>query len=123
MADTSDTINNGSRKTKSWLHGLLDGSLLTRQVVNKHLPFVFFITIFILVYIYNRYTTENTVREISRLQQELKDLRSESISITSELMFISNQTEISKLLKEKETGLEESLEPPIVIVCKDNEDK
>lgn len=105
------------RRTKIGLfQGVLDGSLLSNEIVGKHYKFILYITFLILLYIYNRYSTENVIRQITKTQKEIKELRSESISIASELMYLSNQTEVSKLLKKNGIKLMEPIEPPRIIM-------
>lgn len=50
------------------------------------------------------------------LVQEVKEQRRHSIVLTSELMRISRETQVSVLVEERGLGLEESTEPPVVVV-------
>lgn len=95
---------------------VLDGSLLTRGAVVRQFPFVIFIVILAVIYIGNRYHAEKILRETIALQSELKELRYESISSASELMYISKQSEVAKLLEKKGLGLVETVEPPKKII-------
>ena len=96
----------------------LDGSILTQNAVIKQLPFIFFLTFLAIFYIGNSYHAERVVRDINNLQKEIKELRSESITLASELMDIRRQSEISKLIKKYGIKLEESNIPPKKIVIK-----
>jgi hypothetical protein len=96
--------------------GILDGSLLAKKEVAKQLPFIIFLTLLGIIYIANRYHAERVSREVLSLQEEVKELRAESITTASELMFISKQSEVSKLVEQRGLGLKESLEPPKKIV-------
>ncbi|MEA3318120.1 MAG: FtsL-like putative cell division protein [Bacteroidota bacterium] len=99
---------------------LLDGRVLTKDIVVRQIPFIIFLTILAFFYIGNRYHAEKVVRESIVLQKELKDLRAQAITIASELMFISKQSEVSKLVKKHGLELEETLEPPKKIIIKVN---
>ncbi len=94
----------------------IDGSVLTRDFVLKQLPFIVFLAILAIFYIGNRYHAEKLVRRTGRLQTELKELRAEAITVSSELMHISRQSEVLKLLEKNNLDLVESLEPPRKIV-------
>jgi hypothetical protein len=94
---------------------LLSGSVLTRQIVVKQLPYVIFLTLLAIVYIGNRYHAERLVRETLSLQREIKELRAEAITTSARLMYISKQSEVVKLVQEKDLGLEESHTPPLKI--------
>jgi galactokinase len=96
----------------------LDGTVITRTNVVKQLPFLIFLCIIAIVYIGNRYHAEKVVRDITRMQEEVKNLRAEEITTASELMKISRQSEVIKLIKEKNLGLEESTDPPAKIKSK-----
>jgi hypothetical protein len=96
----------------------IDGSVLTRDFVVRQLPFIIFLAILAIFYIGNRYHSEKLVRRNSELQAELKELRAEAITVSAELMHMSRQSEVLKLLRRNNLDLVESLEPPRKIVVK-----
>jgi hypothetical protein len=91
---------------------LLDGTILVRENVLKQLPFVLFLTFLGIIYIGNRFHAERMVRKISEMKTEVGNLRSEEITITSELMNISRPSEVAALVASKNMGLKESMVPP-----------
>jgi hypothetical protein len=91
---------------------LLDGTILVRENVLKQLPFVLFLTLLGIIYIGNRFHAERMVRKISEMKTEVGNLRSEEITITSELMNISRPSEVAALVASKNLGLKESMVPP-----------
>jgi len=54
--------------------------------------------------------------QLSSLQSDVKELRARSISTSSELVRISRQSEVKRLVNRYELGLEENLEPPIKLI-------
>ena len=102
-------------KKTNLLKDLIDGTILTRQVMSNQLPFIIFLSMMAGTYIGNRYHAEKVIRDMAKLQVEVKDLRAQAITTASELMFISKQSEVVKMVKENQLGLEESLEPPYKI--------
>jgi hypothetical protein len=103
------------RKTEhrsSPVKGFIDGSVLTRDFVIKQLPYIIFLTILAILYIGNRYHAEKLVRRSGELQAELKELRAEAITVSSDLMHLSRQSEVLKLLRKNNLDLVESIEPP-----------
>ena len=97
---------------------LIDGTFLVRENMIRQLPFVLFLTFLGVIYIGNRFHAERMVRQINDLKIEVGNLRSEQITITSELMNISRPSEVADLVKEKNLGLYESMEPPKKLVRK-----
>ena len=100
---------------KSSFRDLIDGSILTKQVIVKQLPFIIFLSFLAGIYIGNRYHAEKVIRDLTKLQNEVKDFRAQAITSASELMFISKQSEVVKMVQEDQLGLEESVEPPYKI--------
>lgn len=105
-----------NRKVARPLIDLLNGNLLTREDVVQHLPYFLFLSFLCLAYIANGFLAEGTVRQLNNNGQQLKELRSEYITIKSDLMFKSKQSELARLIREKELGLKESFTPPKKIV-------
>ncbi|MGD1845178.1 MAG: FtsL-like putative cell division protein [Salibacteraceae bacterium] len=98
---------------------LLSGNLLTREDVVQHLPYFLFLSFLCLVYIGNGFIAEGTVRKLNRNGQQIKELRSEYITIKSDLMVRSKQSELARLIQEKNLGLKESFAPPKKIVVEE----
>lgn len=101
---------------RSSFMGFIDGSVLTRDFVMRQLPFIIFMAILAILYIGNRYHAEKLVRRGGELQTELKELRAEAITVSAELMHLSRQSEVLKLLEKNNLDLAESVEPPKKIV-------
>jgi len=91
---------------------LLDGNVLTRKAVLKQSRFILLLVLIAFLSIANRNHAEKTVINLNRLQSDVKELRARSISTSSELVQISRQSEVKRLVNRYELGLEENLEPP-----------
>lgn len=112
---------NKKKKRRNPIAAVLTGSLLTQDSVVKHLPFMLFLAFLGLIYIANGYLAESSVREINRAQQQIKELRSEQISMKSELNNTIIESELKKIIAERKLGLAESFDPPKKIVLQSNE--
>jgi hypothetical protein len=106
----------GIKKHASLAADLLNGNILTRESFLDHLPYILFLAVLALAYISNGFLAEDNIRKYNKLNNELKELRSEYITIKSELMYKSKQSELAKIITEKELGLKESFEPPKKII-------
>jgi len=89
---------------------ILDGSFLSPKRTSRQFLFIGIVVLLSVLYIANSYRAEKTVRRTYRIAEELKELRSEYVSLKSELMYRSNQSEVSKIAAP--LGLKESTEPP-----------
>jgi cell division protein FtsL len=103
---------NKKKKTGSFLKELLGGSMVTEKIILKNLWYVLLITLLAAIYIGNRFHAEKITRETTRLQREVRELRSESLATSAELMYISRQSEVYRLVKERGLNLEETKTPP-----------
>jgi hypothetical protein len=103
------------KKKANLIKDVLTGSMLAKKTVTGQLPYIFFLVFLALVYIGNRYRTERIVNESTQMQKEVENLRSESITTAAELMNISKQSEVARMVKEQGLGIEESVKPPQLI--------
>jgi hypothetical protein len=91
---------------------LIDGNVLTQKAVLKQAPFIVLLVLISFISIANRNHAEKLVIKSSHLQNEVKELRSQAISTSSELMKFSRQTTVNRIVHERGLELEENLEPP-----------
>ena len=101
------------------LAGVLNGSFLTREQVLANMSFILFVAALMLVYIGYGYYTERTVRELHRTDSELKELRSEYISVRSRLDQTEQQSQVAADIADM--GLRESRVPPLRITLDNDE--
>lgn len=92
---------------------VLNGDILSRDSVIKHLPFLFFLTALVIANIGYGYYTDKTAIRINKVSEEISELRSESRAIESELNNKSMQTQVANAVDT--LGLEESLVPPVIL--------
>lgn len=98
------------------MKNLISGQFLSREGFLNQLPFIAFLFGLGLVYITNHFNAEKVLRETQKLEKELHELRAESITRASNLMYISKQSQVSKLVKDRNLGLEEAVTPPRQII-------
>jgi len=80
----------------------------------KNLPYFLFLAVLAIVYIANGHYADNTVRNINKVNRELKELQYEYKFLKSEVMFRSKQSEMAKAVEP--LGLKELRTPPAVLV-------
>lgn len=86
---------------------------ISKEWMTRQIPFALFIIMLLLIHIYNVHTTERIIRKTDTLNKEIKELRSEYITILSELMSESKQSTVAKKLDT--LGIKELISPPIKI--------
>jgi hypothetical protein len=100
------------------LRDLIDGNVLTRKAVLKQSRFILLLVLIAFFSIANRNHAEKTMIRLNQLQGDVKELRARSISISSELVRTSRQSEVKQLVNRYDLGLEENLEPPKKLIQK-----
>ena len=93
--------------------------VLSKEAATSMLPFIIFIAFLGMVYIGNRHFAENTIRDIDKLNREVKELSWDFKSIKADLMLKSTQTEVARLVDT--LGLKEPVAPPAKIVVTSDE--
>jgi len=96
-----------------FIQSMLDGTLLTREKVATLMPFFFFLAGLALFFISNTYYAEKQAREVEALRKEIVELRTHHTLTKSELMYLSNQSEVARRLRSR--GFVESKVPPVQV--------
>lgn len=95
------------------LSKIFGGSFLSDERTAQHIPFILFLAFIAILYIANGYYADDKIREENRSKNEIKELRTEYISTTSEKMFISKQSQVAKAVEP--LGLKEPVVAPLKI--------
>ena len=103
-------------KSGSFIKELLSGSMVSEKIILKNLGYISLITFLAAVYIGNRFHAEKITREETKLQREVKDLRAEALSTSAALIYISKQSEVYSMVREKGLNLEELKTPPFKLL-------
>lgn len=94
---------------------ILSGNILSRSEVTRTYPYMIFISVLAFIYIANIFRTQSIYREHAALTEQVKKLRAESMTIASEKMKATRQSNIMVELARRGIPLEESLAPNKVI--------
>lgn len=95
---------------------LLGGNVLSKEVVTRQIPFLIFVSVAILLYIFNQYRGENVMRQIMALEKRVREMRAESVSTAFDLQEMSKQSEVTRMVTEQGLTLLEAKTPPFKIV-------
>ncbi len=117
--DVKSTSTKEAQKVVRSLSSIFSGNFLSKDNVVSSLPYVFFLTLLGIMYIANGYYSEKTVRDLYRVGAELKELRSEYITIKSDFNYKSKQSQVAEATVE--FGIKESIVPPSKIIVSKEE--
>jgi len=98
--------------------GMLNGTFLGKDNLINQLPFVFFLVVVSICYISYGYYAEKTVKQMSILEMEVKDLKSQNLTLQSKLELKKQQSSVATSIAGME--LPESVIPPFKIYINEN---
>ncbi len=98
------------------LHKILGGDILTTSTIRKQIWIFLLVTFFVIIYISNRYSVQQNLIEIDKLQKELQDIRYKTLSTSSQLTEKSRESNVLQVLKtNKDSILKVPNQPPYII--------
>jgi hypothetical protein len=100
---------------------MLDGSFLTKEIILKQAPFFFYILGIALIYIAINFYADKTLLSIERTKEEIKELRFEYLTVSSELIRFTQASNVKNLLFEE--GIKRSVIPPSKIFISTEKNK
>lgn len=86
---------------------------LNYQSIVKQLPFILFLAVLAVIYIYNGHQADKVSRNIDQLTRDVKELKWEYVSKKKVVMFMSKPSEVAKAAAP--LGLRELEESPVVL--------
>lgn len=103
---------------------ILGGEMLNTQFLRQQIWVIVLITLFIIIYISNRYKCQQNLIKIDNLQSELEDAKYRALSSSSDL---TQQTRESKVLErlhnDKDSTLHIPTQPTYIITIPNQEEK
>jgi hypothetical protein len=108
--------NSGKKPAGNFIKELLSGIIVSDVIILRNIWYIIMLTVLLAIYIGNRFHAEKITRETSRLSREVRDLRAEALSTSANLMSVSRQSEVFRMVREKGLGLEELKTPAYKLV-------
>ena len=99
---------------KKNLYNIIKGRFLVSDDALKNWRFIFFLSALALIMIGSSHSADRKVHEISRLSNDVKELKSEYVDIRMQLMQAKMETKIIKAMEVR--GLYPSVTPPQKII-------
>ena len=99
---------------------ILGGDFFTSQILRRQIWLIILISLFVMMYISNRYSYQKSMLEIDRLRTELQDMKYKALSTSSKLTEKSRQSRVLEMLKNnKDSVLKIAGQPPYIIEGKE----
>ncbi len=105
---------NASSKHMS-IRSILGGDILANDFFKRQTNLLILIMILTILYIDNRYSSQQELIEIDRLKKDLIDIKYDALTRSSELMEKSRQSRIEEYISTEESPLETATSRPYLI--------
>lgn len=104
------------------LNKILGGDILTSSTIRRQIWVFLLIAFFTLIYISNRYSCQQDLIEIDKLQERLQDAKFKALSSSSQMTERSRESNVLELLRNNsDSTLKTPNQPPYIItVPEDN---
>lgn len=98
------------------LKSIVGGDILATTAVRKQIGVIMLIVLFMLVYISDRYSCQQSLIQIDKLNEELNDAKAKVLSSSSKLTEKSRESRVLEMLQAcKDSTLHISTQPPYII--------
>ncbi len=114
IEDEQTPVREPSRFEK-FVGQILSGSFLTKAEVRRQYPYIFFMVLLMFLYIANVFHIQKLHRKSDRLTEQVKELRSRSLTTASMRMMSTRRSEIVKELERRGIPVRESVDPPRIL--------
>ena len=98
------------------LRKILGGDILTTSTIRRQIWVFVLITIFIIIYITNRYSCQQSLIKIDKLNKELQEAKYRALSISSDLTERCRESNVLNILRQNsDSTLHTANQPPFKI--------
>ena len=106
------------------LRKILGGDILSAEIIRKQVWLIMLISVFIVVYISNRYKCQQDLILINALKEQLKDAKYRALSSSSDLTQQTRESMVLEHLRDdKDSTLHIATQPPYIINVPNNDKK
>ncbi|MCX7744831.1 MAG: FtsL-like putative cell division protein [Flavobacteriales bacterium] len=113
-AEESESVKSSTNKRFRFsVMQILNGEILQKEYFLKNLPFLFYVAMLLAIYIANVFYAENKIREIALVEEQIKELHTEYISLKASLTELSKEHQLDTTLSKY--GITVSTVPPKVV--------
>ena len=103
------------QQKRTSIRSILGGDILANDFLKRQTSLLILIMILTILYIDNRYSSQQELIEIDRLKKERTDIKYDALTRSSELMEKSRQSRIEEYISTEESHLETATSRPYLI--------
>lgn len=107
--------NGQARQSHITFKSIMGGDILAHNFLRRQAALLVLIVFLTILYIDNRYSSQQELIEIDRLKKELTDVKYNALTRSSELTEKSRQSKIEEYVSKEESQLQTSTNPPYLI--------
>ena len=107
----------------STVRDVINGNIFIKKFFKKQYAFLALAALLAFMYVDNRFYCEKQLLKTIELKKKIKDVKYESLTLSAKLMEISRQSNVVRLIHEKNLELSVTETPPVVIEKTNPEDK
>ena len=115
--EQQDTTSQQQDSSHITLKSILGGDILAHDFLRRQANLLILIVILTILYIDNRYSSQQELIEIDKLKKELTDIKYDALTISSELT--ERQSHIEEYIATEGTPLQTATTPPYLIKKED----
>lgn len=120
LPDAEDTAPSADGRTRRRKGGIrigqfFTGGVLSQDEFTRRLPVLVYVVFLMLLYIANGFHIQHKHSELDRITDELKQLKTQAVTSSAVRMTLTRQSEIERLLRERNIALSPDGAPPHII--------
>ena len=116
VIDKKESNKSENTSKKMSIRSILGGDILANDFFKRQTRLLILIMILTVLYIDNRYSSQQELIEIDRLKKELDDVKYDALTRSSELMEKSRQSKIEEYISTQGSELQTATNRPYLIV-------
>ncbi len=113
--EQQDTTSQQQDSSHITLKSILGGDILAHDFLRRQANLLILIVILTILYIDNRYSSQQELIEIDKLKKDLVDIKYDALTRSSELMEKSRQSRIEEYISTEESHLQTATNRPYLI--------
>lgn len=97
------------------IRSLMSGEMFRKEQFSKHYRLLGLLAVYAMVYITAGYQSARQQHELSDLKKDVRDAKFEYLTVTSQRVDVTRQSQIVQMLSERDSKLKENRKPLVQI--------